>query len=433
MEAILAERKSDYISRDCKQYKNWQELLRYGLAGGLSFVVDFGLLYVLREYICTGYAGVYWAAFGGFLGGLAINTFLSVRYVFRAPTVVADRRGRNVRDVAGIMLVGVAVDALLYFEKDMFDATVFWVIVAVANLLVLSSIIALITFSTKGKKKKKVVSDQISSVAAKENDLFKEAFPDTDPLAALNDSKKSASQRKRNYDDAEWFDFDKKYGFDVMFADFKTYCKERGFVLSDNTVRSTLSAIASSRIIVVDADEKTFHNFVVLASGYFGTRPYFDVVNPTLIKSKMLKTDKDGAQVGSGFASACMSAKNKGKTVFYMLKNVDFANTAYLNDLCESAKHARKRDTSGSTGCAVTENLRVCIRKNGWCVPSCKSERARSSRNRVHRRVRNQNYAQSARLSSTRLHVRFRGEKLCHARGQMEETRQGRERNCRIR
>lgn len=268
------------------------------------------------------------------------------------------------------MLVGVAVDALLYFEKDMFDATVFWVIVAVANLLVLSSIIALITFSTKGKKKKKVVSDNISSVAAKENDLFKEAFPDTDPLAALNDSKKSTSQRKRNYDDAEWFDFDKKYGFDVMFADFKTYCKERGFVLSDNTVRSTLSAIASSRIIVVDADEKTFHNFVVLASGYFGTRPYFDVVNPTLIKSKMLKTDKDGAQVGSGFASACMSAKNKGKTVFYMLKNVDFANTAYLNDLCESAKHARKRDTSGSTGCAVTENLRVCIRKNGWCVPS---------------------------------------------------------------
>ena len=155
-----------------------------------------------------------------------------------------------------------------------------------------------------------------------------------------------------------------------MFADFKTYCKERGFVLSDNTVRSTLSAIASSRIIVVDADEKTFHNFVVLASGYFGTRPYFDAVNPTLIKSKMLKTEKDGAQVGSGFASACMSAKNKGKTVFYMLKNVDFSNVAYLNDLCESAKHVKKRDASGSTGCAVTENLRVCIRKNGWCVPS---------------------------------------------------------------
>lgn len=107
MEAILAEIKSDYTSCDCKQYKNWQELLRYGLAGGLSFVVDFGLLYVLREYICTGYAGVYWAAFGGFLGGLAINTFMSVRYVFRAPAVVADRRGRNVRDVAGIGLIGV--------------------------------------------------------------------------------------------------------------------------------------------------------------------------------------------------------------------------------------------------------------------------------------------------------------------------------------
>ncbi|MGM9581101.1 MAG: GtrA family protein [Anaerovibrio sp.] len=118
MEAILADRKNDYSSSDCKPYKNWQELLRYGLAGGLSFGADFCLLYVMREYIFTGYAGVYWATLAGFLGGLAVNTFLSVRYVFRAPAVVADRRGRNVRDMAGIVLIGVA--GLLLTELGMY-------------------------------------------------------------------------------------------------------------------------------------------------------------------------------------------------------------------------------------------------------------------------------------------------------------------------
>lgn len=281
-----------------------------------------------------------------------------------------ERKKKNVGGIAVsvlFMLIGIAVDLLLYFKKDAFDTRVFWTIVAVANLLVLSSIIALIVFSAKGKKKIRTVTDKISSVATKENDLFEESFPDTNPLLRLDDAKKSTSRRRN--DDSEWFDFDKKYGFDVMLADFKKYCKERGFVLSDNTVRSTLSAIASSRIIVVDAEEKAFQAFVVLASGYFGTRAYFDVVNPTFIKSKMLKTEKDGAQVGSGFASACLSAKNKGKTVFYMLKNVDFGNIAYLNDLCQAVSHTRKRDLSGSAGCAVSENMRVFIRKNGASVP----------------------------------------------------------------
>ena len=162
MEAILAERKSDYISRDCKQYKNWQELLRYGLAGALSFVVDFGLLYVLREYICTGYAGVYWAAFGGFLGGLAINTFLSVRYVFRAPAVVADRRGRNVRDVAGIVLVGVAglmlTEVGMYAGVDLLQLNYLLVKLVVTSIVFLWNYLGrkLLVFTADGSTRVKV-------------------------------------------------------------------------------------------------------------------------------------------------------------------------------------------------------------------------------------------------------------------------------------
>lgn len=162
MEAILVERKSDYISRDCKQYKNWQELLRYGLAGAISFGVDFGLLYVLREYICTGYAGVYWAAFGGFLGGLAINTFLSVRYVFRAPAVVADRRGRNVRDVAGIVLVGVAglmlTEVGMYAGVDLLQVNYLLVKLVVTSIVFLWNYLGrkLLVFTADGSTRVKV-------------------------------------------------------------------------------------------------------------------------------------------------------------------------------------------------------------------------------------------------------------------------------------
>ena len=162
MEAILAERKSDYISRDCKQYKNWQELLRYGLAGGLSFGVDFCLLYVLREYICTGYAGVYWATLAGFLGGLAVNAFLSVRYVFRAPAVVADRRGRNVRDVAGIVLVGVAglmlTEVGMYAGVDLLQVNYLLVKLVVTSIVFLWNYLGrkLLVFTADGSMRVKV-------------------------------------------------------------------------------------------------------------------------------------------------------------------------------------------------------------------------------------------------------------------------------------
>ena len=102
------------------------ELLRYGIVGGISFLADFLLLYILRETVCSGsMTGLYLAAIGGFLGGILVNTCLSVRFVFRAPSVVQRRRGRNMRDLMIIVCIGVI--GLLLTELGMFiGVELFW-------------------------------------------------------------------------------------------------------------------------------------------------------------------------------------------------------------------------------------------------------------------------------------------------------------------
>lgn len=102
------------------------ELLRYGIVGGISFLADFLLLYILRETVCSGsMTGLYLAAIGGFLGGILVNTCLSVRFVFRAPSVVQRRRGRNMRDLMIIVCIGVI--GLILTEFGMFiGVELFW-------------------------------------------------------------------------------------------------------------------------------------------------------------------------------------------------------------------------------------------------------------------------------------------------------------------
>lgn len=57
------------------------QFFRYGIVGGLAFVVDFGLLWILTEY-----AGLHYllSATVGFIAGLIVNYLISVRWVFTA-------------------------------------------------------------------------------------------------------------------------------------------------------------------------------------------------------------------------------------------------------------------------------------------------------------------------------------------------------------
>jgi len=55
------------------------QLVRYTLVGGVAFLVDFGLLFMLTEYAGMHYLA---AAAVAFLGGLTTNYALSVSWVF---------------------------------------------------------------------------------------------------------------------------------------------------------------------------------------------------------------------------------------------------------------------------------------------------------------------------------------------------------------
>lgn len=56
------------------------QLFRYTLVGGVAFVVDFGLLFVLTEYMDCHYLI---SATLSFLMGLLVNYLISTRWVFR--------------------------------------------------------------------------------------------------------------------------------------------------------------------------------------------------------------------------------------------------------------------------------------------------------------------------------------------------------------
>ena len=90
------------------------QFFRYAIVGGISFVVDFGLLYLL-----TGYAGLHYllSATIAFLAGLTVNYLISIRWVFRRHTL--DNRTAEFALYAVIGVVGLLLnDLLLYLFTD---------------------------------------------------------------------------------------------------------------------------------------------------------------------------------------------------------------------------------------------------------------------------------------------------------------------------
>ena len=56
------------------------ELMRFGLVGSMSFLIDYGLLYALTEYV-----GIYYLYSSGlsFVAALIFNYWLCVKFVFK--------------------------------------------------------------------------------------------------------------------------------------------------------------------------------------------------------------------------------------------------------------------------------------------------------------------------------------------------------------
>lgn len=104
--------------------KNIWEFLRYGIVGGIAFLVDFALLFTSREFIFTGNGvDLYCATACGFVGGITVNTLLSIRFVFLEEAVLKKERGKNLKDILLITMVGLV--GLFLTEIGMYIGTQF--------------------------------------------------------------------------------------------------------------------------------------------------------------------------------------------------------------------------------------------------------------------------------------------------------------------
>lgn len=87
------------------------QLFRYGIVGGLAFIVDFASLYILTEFVGMPYL---LSASAGFLAGLAVNYLLSIRWVFNQGNDLAPgARGGEFLIFALIGVVGLGLNALI--------------------------------------------------------------------------------------------------------------------------------------------------------------------------------------------------------------------------------------------------------------------------------------------------------------------------------
>ena len=61
----------------------FSELCRYAVVGAVSFLLDFVILMLAHNALMACFTGsLYLATALGFLGGIMLNTYLSVKYVF---------------------------------------------------------------------------------------------------------------------------------------------------------------------------------------------------------------------------------------------------------------------------------------------------------------------------------------------------------------
>lgn len=77
-----------------------RQFVRYCIAGGIAYVIDFLTLYVLATYFHIYYLA---SATAGFCLGIVVVYLFSVRWIFET-RAVADRR----REFAGFALIGIA-------------------------------------------------------------------------------------------------------------------------------------------------------------------------------------------------------------------------------------------------------------------------------------------------------------------------------------
>lgn len=91
------------------------QFFRYTLVGGLAFVIDLGLLFVLTEYAHLHYLV---SATLSFLAGLLVNYMLSTQWIFRSSKIKNKKVEFILFGLIGVIGLGLN-NVLLYFFTDL--------------------------------------------------------------------------------------------------------------------------------------------------------------------------------------------------------------------------------------------------------------------------------------------------------------------------
>lgn len=89
-----------------KYRKLFWEIFRFGLVGGIAFVVDAGALFLAKEYLLPDMVGqteIYVATAIGFLFGLVVNYLMSISFVFKAVKDKASVRTKKAFIIFAVM------------------------------------------------------------------------------------------------------------------------------------------------------------------------------------------------------------------------------------------------------------------------------------------------------------------------------------------
>jgi putative flippase GtrA len=98
----------------------FMEFFRYVIVGGISFIADFSVLVLFKEFILKNSSySLYVASMLGFFAGSAVNYILSVRFVFLSAK--KSGLGKSTKDIVIFILIGAA--GLLLNEAGMYIGT----------------------------------------------------------------------------------------------------------------------------------------------------------------------------------------------------------------------------------------------------------------------------------------------------------------------
>ena len=90
-----------------KYKKLFWEFFRYAIVGGIAFLVDWGTLFIFREFVFGGWekGGLFAATAVGFVAGLIVNYILSIVFVFRSSENKSS--GKSFKDFVVFAVIGV--------------------------------------------------------------------------------------------------------------------------------------------------------------------------------------------------------------------------------------------------------------------------------------------------------------------------------------